>query len=99
MKSDKFINVKKGQTETSIPLHALQRYLDKGWVEVKEAPKEQDKTYDDYTVAQLKDIASNRGLYTNSRMRKSEIIDIIIDNDNLKSTKPSNKGFTDNLIK
>ncbi len=97
MKSDKFIKVKKSDLETSVPEHAVKRYLDNGW-KVVEEKKEKPKTYDNYNVKQLKDIAKNRNIYINSRMKKSEIIEHLIQHDNQNASKPSNKGFTDNLI-
>lgn len=98
MRTDKFVKVKKGEMETTVPAHALKNYLSKGWEEVKPTPTESDKSYDEFTVKQLREMAGNRNLYTTSRMRKSEIIDLLIEHDNQNATKPSNKGFTDNLI-
>lgn len=94
----KFVLVKKGSLETKVPERALNNYIANGW-HVVEEKEEKVVTYDDYTKKQLLEIASNRNLYTTTSMNKQEIIDILIDYDNLNATKPSNKGFTDNLIK
>ena len=96
------ILVKKGDIETRVRKDRLKNYLANGWVEVKKESKPKPKTYDDYTVSQLKDIAKNRNIYIKAGLRKQEIIDILLYNDNERekvSSGPSNQGFTDNLIK
>jgi response regulator RpfG family c-di-GMP phosphodiesterase len=94
------ILVKKGSIETRIRADRIDTYTSKGWSLVDMKPKQKPKTYESYTMQQLKDIAKNRNLYVNSRLRKQDIIDMLLNSDNMTvSKKPSNKGFTDNLIK
>jgi hypothetical protein len=92
-----FVKVKKGNLETSVTKKVLQHYINNGWVEVKEEPVTKDESYDHYTKAQLIEIAKNRGLVIDSRLRKDEIIGKLLAHE---VKKPStNEGFTDNLIK
>ena len=90
------MKVRKGTIETNVTERALKRYLDNGWVEVKKESEKPDKSLDGFTRPQLLDIARNRGIYVNDRMRKAEIIKALKEPEKKKT---SNKGFTDNLIK
>lgn len=99
MNTDKFVKVKKGDIVTNAPAHALNNYLKNGWVKLDEGKKEPIHTYDNYTKKQLLEMVKNRNLYAHSRMNKSDIIQLLIDYDNRNASKPSNTGFTDNLIK
>lgn len=76
----------------------LQKYLSKGWEKVEEEkPKKEKSTYENYTKKQLVDMCSNRNLIAKEYWTKKEIIEKLKKND--VSPKPSNKGFSDNLIK
>lgn len=94
------VKVFKGDVETTILKKNLKLYLANGWSQAKVEPKPVPKTYDEYTVAQLRDIGKNRNLYFPARDKKQEIIDRLLIDDEQKDlvTKPSNKGFADNLI-
>jgi hypothetical protein len=94
------IKVFKGSVETTILKKNLKLYLTNGWSQTHVEEKPAPKTYDEYTVVQLRDIAKNRNLYFPSRVKKQGIIDrLIVDDEHRElTTKPSNKGFTDNLI-
>jgi hypothetical protein len=99
MRTDKFVKVNKGNITQDVPLHALANYINHGWKEVEEEQVKKDVTYDNYTKKQLHEIASNRNIYTTTKMNKDELIDLLIAYDSKNANKPSNKGFTDNLIK
>lgn len=99
MRTDNFVKVKKGDIIQDVPSHALNNYIKHGWVHVIEEPEKRDVTYDQYTKKQLHEIASNRNIYTTTKMNKDELITLLIEYDNKNANKPSNKGFTDNLIK
>ncbi len=97
MKSDKFIKVHKDEQSTRIREHMLPRYLAHGWKKVKEKKKEPTKDFDKYTKKQLIDIGKNNGVHLKERMNKTEMIAKLEQKKHVH--KPSNKGFTDNLIK
>lgn len=92
-----FVKVKKGEIETNVTKKVLQHYINNGWVEVDKEPIKKDDSYNHYTKAQLTEIAKNRGLVIDSRLRKDEIIDKLLLEETKKPT--NNEGFTDNLIK
>lgn len=95
-----YIKVKKGDLVTTILKKNQKNYLANGWKVLKEEPKPKPKTYDSYTKNQLIDIAKNRNIHFSTREKKQVIIDRLIVDDEQSSIqgKPSNKGFTDNLI-
>lgn len=94
------VKVRTGTLETNILSKNLQHYLDLGWVIVEVEEKVMPKDYDDYTVAQLKSICKNRNILPHKEDKKADIINRLIKQDEQSSLieKPSNKGFTDNLI-
>lgn len=96
-----FVKVRKGTLETNINVKQLKHYQDNGWEEVEAKPVETPKTYDKYTKKQLVDICRNRDILVENNDNKSDIIKKLVLQDNQKSminNRPSNKGFTDNLI-
>lgn len=96
-----FVKVRKGKLETKVNSKQLNHYIANGWEEVKETPPPKPETYNNYNMKQLKEIAVNRKVTVNSKMRKSDIVDKLLHQDNQKSTvqnRQPNKGFTDNLI-
>lgn len=96
-----YITVKKGSIQTNILEKNLKKYLDSGWVAVHKEQKEKPKDYNEYTVKQLRSICNNRNIIAKSNDRKQDIIDKLLYQDEqseMVKAKPSNKGFTDNLI-
>lgn len=95
-----YIRMSKGGLETNILKKNFKHYLDNGWelVEVEEQPMPKD--YDDYTMAQLRSICKNRNIIPHRTDRKVDIIGKLVKQDEQSNltNKPSNKGFTDNLI-
>lgn len=91
--------VKKGGIVTNVTEKNLNVYLESGWELVKDEPKPQPKTYDDYTKPQLIDIGKSKRVLLKRDMRKDEMIRLLNKKDSENKTKPTNKGFTDNLIK
>ena len=93
------MKIRKGVLEQEVSETLAIKYLDRGWEKVEETKKPKPKTYNDYTKSQLTSMASNRSIYINSKMKKQEIIDRLLKQDEQEKKQPSNKGFTDNLIK
>jgi len=91
--------VVKGQFETAVNEKDVKKYLNAGWKLKKEPKKEQPKTYNDYTKKQLIDIGANRNILLKTTMKKKEMIERLNREDDKQPQKPTNKGFTDNLIK
>jgi len=95
-----YILVRKGAIESNIMAKNVQHYLDNGWELAEVEEKEVPKDYDDYTVEQLKSICKNRNILPHKDDKKADIIKRLVKQDEQSSLieKPSNKGFTDNLI-
>jgi len=95
-----YIKVRKGSTETEIMKKNLKHYINNGWVMIEEEEKPKPKRYDNYTVKQLKSICSNRNILPHKDANKADIVSKLIIQDEQSNlvNKPSNKGFTDNLI-
>ena len=94
------IRVVKGTLETNILAKNKKHYLDNGWSLVEVEKKVMPKDYDEYTVIQLKSICKNRNILPHRDDKKADIIARLVKQDEQSNLiqKPSNKGFTDNLI-
>ena len=94
------VKVRIGALETNILAKNLKNYLSNGWELVEVEEKVIPKDYDDYTVAQLKSICKNRNILPHKDDKKANIINRLVKQDEQTNliNKPSNKGFTDNLI-
>lgn len=93
------ITVSKDGLETKVSERALKGYLDNGWQIVVEDEKPIPTTYDSFTPKQLVDIGKARkmdldGLSVNEMKGALTSIDEKLE----ASKKPTNSGFTDNLI-
>lgn len=94
------IRIRKGALETNILAKNKKHYFDNGWELVEVEEKVIPKDYDDYTVAQLKSICKNRNILPHKTDKKADIIARLVKQDEQSNLiqKPTNKGFTDNLI-
>lgn len=89
----------KGKFKTNVSDKDVEKYKRDGWKVESEPNQPQAKTYDDYTKKQLKDIGNARGVILKDTLKKSEMIERLLKDDKQQMHTPSNKGFTDNLIK
>lgn len=95
-----YIKVRKGSIESQILEKNKQHYINNGWELIEEEEKELPKDYNEYTVEQLKAICKNRKILPHKTDKKIDIIARLVKQDEQSklTDKPSNKGFTDNLI-
>lgn len=91
-----------GDLTTKVNESQLKMYLDKGWELVVSKGATIPTDYDNYTDAQLSDIASIRGMNfeVSQQLTRSDMIKALVDLDKKADLlrKPTNEGFTDNLI-
>lgn len=93
------IKVSKDGLETRVSERVLKSYLDNGWVVVVEDEKPLPTTYDSFTPKQLFDIGKARKMDL-SGLSVDEMKGALLSVDEKFEAvkKPTNKGFTDNLI-
>ena len=93
------IKVSKDGLETKVGERALKSYLDNGWEVVVEDEKPMPTTYDSFTTKQLIDIGKARKIDLSGLSVKEMKGALIGIDEKLEAVKrPTNKGFTDNLI-
>lgn len=93
------IIVSKGGLETKVSERALKSYLDSGWKVVVEETKPMPTTYDSFTTKQLIDIGKARKMDLTGLSVKEMKGALISVDEKLEAVKrPTNEGFTDNLI-
>lgn len=96
------LKVKIGDLVTKITESQLQTYLDNGWELVVSKDEPLPTNYDNYTEAQLGDIAKVRGINfdVSQHLTRDEMIKALVHIDNQAKLlrKPTNEGFTDGLI-
>lgn len=92
------ITVKFGNLKTTITQEMLQEYLDSGW-EVVEAEKRPETEYDKFNDMKLNEVLLSRGLVPDESREENIKALELLDEVQFRKAKPTNEGFTDNLIK
>lgn len=99
--NNKKIKLKKGNLTTEVHEKLVSQYINSGWEYIVAEQRYMECPYDKYTDEQIEEIFINRGL-SKTTMNIEEMKMFLVDldmKDRMLNNKPTNEGFTDELIK